>query len=364
MSSCLRVCDVGGWVDIRNPKSEIRIGRVGGPVFFFFFFFFLKNIVSIYTGSHEHRKTDSRPPRGMWGAPSGSPIARRRSVIAYVDFLRALSILAVVLGHWLISAPYLNDGAPAYSHLLDLAPWSRWLTWIFQVMPVFFFVGGFSNGVSWGSARRKGLGYREWFDARARRLIGPVLPLIVMWGLMVAVAHANGVGPGMIFIGSKVALVPVWFLAVYILVVALVPLTYAAWQRWGFASVVFSVVMAALDRRGLFCRRSARPGLAQLPLRLACRAPARLRLARSAARGGGNGAADVLRRRTRARRPDPVGAVPAQPRGCAERCRSAIRCRQSCRCSRWPRLRLVWCSLSKRRRGAGWRDGSRGPQPS
>jgi hypothetical protein len=177
--------------------------------------------------------------RALWYADS-TPESRNR----YVDFLRALSILAVVLGHWLISAPYFAGGQPAYSHLLDLAPWSRWLTWLFQVMPVFFFVGGFSNAVSWRSAQRKGLGYRQWFDARARRLIGPVLPLLLMWGAMVAVAHSNGVGPGMIAVGSKVALVPVWFLAVYMLVVALVPLSHAAWTRWGLASVVVPVLAA------------------------------------------------------------------------------------------------------------------------
>lgn len=190
--------------------------------------------------------SEDRPPRGMWRRAlwyaDRTPEARNR----YVDFLRALSILAVVLGHWLISAPYFENGAPAYSHLLDLATWTRWLTWLFQVMPVFFFVGGFSNGVSWESAQRKKLSYREWFDARTRRLIGPVLPLLVAWGVMVAVAYSNGVSAGMIRIGSKVALVPVWFLAVYIMVVALVPLSHMAWKRWGFASVVIPVAAAAL----------------------------------------------------------------------------------------------------------------------
>ena len=90
------------------------------------------------------------------------------------------------------------------------------------------------------------LSYREWFDARTRRLIGPVLPLLLAWGGMVAVAYSNGVSAGMIRIGSKVALVPVWFLAVYIMVVALVPLSHAAWKRWGFASVAIPVVAAAL----------------------------------------------------------------------------------------------------------------------
>jgi hypothetical protein len=187
-----------------------------------------------------------RPPRGLWSRAlyfaDHTPESRNR----YVDFLRALSILAVVIGHWLISAPYFIDGVPAYSHLLDLAPWSRWLTWLFQVMPIFFFVGGFSNGVSWESAQRKNTPYRAWFDSRSRRPIGPVLPLLLAWGVMVAVAHSNGVGPGMIRIGSKVALVPVWFLAVYIMVVALVPLSHAAWRRWGFVSVVLPVIAAAL----------------------------------------------------------------------------------------------------------------------
>jgi hypothetical protein len=192
------------------------------------------------------KHVEERPPRGMWGRAlwyaDRTPESRNR----YVDFLRALSILAVVVGHWLISAPYFVDGMPAYSHLLDLAPWSRWLTWLFQVMPIFFFVGGFSNGVSWESALRKDTSYREWFDARSRRLIGPVLPLLLAWGAMVAVAHSNGVGPGMIRIGSKVALVPVWFLAVYIMVVALVPLSHMAWKKMGFASVLIPVIGAAL----------------------------------------------------------------------------------------------------------------------
>ncbi len=193
-----------------------------------------------------NRETEKAPPVGLWQRAlwfaDRTPEKRNR----YVDSLRALSILAVVLGHWLISAPYFENGLPAYSHLLDLAPWSRWLTWLFQVMPIFFFVGGFSNGISWESAQRKRLSYREWFDSRSRRLIGPVLPLVLVWGAMVAVAHSNGVGPGMIRIGSKVALVPVWFLAVYIMVVALVPLTHSAWKSWGFSSVVLPVVAAAL----------------------------------------------------------------------------------------------------------------------
>ncbi|RLE17533.1 MAG: acyltransferase [Acidobacteria bacterium] len=205
-------------------------------------------------------------PRGLWTKAlwmaDRTPESRNRTV----DFLRAVSIIAVVLGHWIISAPYFSDGSPAYSHILDLAPWSQWLTWIFQVMPVFFFVGGYSNFISWRSAQRKDLGYRAWFDSRIRRLIGPVMPLIGMWAVMVAIAHANGVSPTMIFIASKVALIPVWFLAVYILVVALVPLTYRAWQRWGIATVIAPIVGAGLIDIAFFAADQHALGWLNYPL--------------------------------------------------------------------------------------------------
>src|SRR5262245_23195579 len=56
-----------------------------------------------------------------------TPASRNR----YVDFLRALSMLVVVVGHWLAAAPYLdaNDNLIS-SHILTEAPWTAWLTWI------------------------------------------------------------------------------------------------------------------------------------------------------------------------------------------------------------------------------------------
>ena len=79
-----------------------------------------------------------------------TPDSRNR----YVDFLRALSIFAVVFGHWLMAAPYVNGGGINITSLLEHQEWVRWLSWAFQVMPVFFLVGGYSNSISWQSARR------------------------------------------------------------------------------------------------------------------------------------------------------------------------------------------------------------------
>ncbi len=60
----------------------------------------------------------------------------------YVDFLRAVSITFVIIGHWLISTAYYVNGNLTPGHMLGIQPWTQWLTWLFQVMPVFFFVGG------------------------------------------------------------------------------------------------------------------------------------------------------------------------------------------------------------------------------
>ncbi len=52
----------------------------------------------------------------------------------YVDFLRAASIAVVVTGHWLMAAPVVNRAELTLSNMLHAAPWTQWLTWLFQVM--------------------------------------------------------------------------------------------------------------------------------------------------------------------------------------------------------------------------------------
>jgi hypothetical protein len=184
---------------------------------------------------------------GIWSQAAAlaakTPASRNR----YVDLLRAVSIFAVVFGHWLMAAPYIADSGIQISSMLEHQPWTRWMTWAFQVMPVFFLVGGYSNGISWQSARRRGHGYAQWLQVRIQRLAGPVLPLIVMWIILAAGAQALGVHPLMVKVASQMALIPIWFLAVYIFVVVLVPLTYTAWQRFGFKSFGLLVLLAVVN---------------------------------------------------------------------------------------------------------------------
>ncbi len=165
----------------------------------------------------------------------------------YVDFLRAFSILAVVIGHWLVAAPYIDEsGAVQGGHLLGILPWSQWLTWGFQVMPIFFLVGGYSNGVSWASTRDKGGHYSDWFASRIQRLIKPVFPVLLVWGVIAFFGTQMGIDRMIVRLATSLALVPVWFLAVYLLVTALAPLTYRLWERFGLASFLALIAAAIL----------------------------------------------------------------------------------------------------------------------
>ena len=170
----------------------------------------------------------------------------------WVDFLRAVSILAVVCGHWLMAGLYVDEaGQLQRGDLLSVSTWAAWLTWIFQVMPVFFLVGGYSNGVSWDATLRKAepgqVGkYRDWFASRVQRLITPIFPLLMLWAVLAVILTQAGLPREQIRMATEAALIPVWFLAVYLMVTGCTPLTYAAWKRFGWASFAWFVPLSML----------------------------------------------------------------------------------------------------------------------
>ena len=164
----------------------------------------------------------------------------------YVDFLRAVSILAVITGHWLTAALYYHDGSLTPGDLLEIQPGTQWLTWIFQVMPIFFIVGGYANAVSLESAHRRRIAYAGWLAARLNRLVTPLLVLLLGWALLAAILYLAGVSGDITRLASRASLIPTWFLAIYIMVVVLAPATYSAWRRWGFASLWALVAVGTL----------------------------------------------------------------------------------------------------------------------
>ncbi len=170
----------------------------------------------------------------------------------WVDFLRAVSILAVVVGHWLMAGLYIDAaGELRRGDLLSISQWAHWLTWGFQVMPVFFLVGGYANQVSWAATTAKagpdqaGV-YRDWLASRVQRLITPTFPVLLLWAALALVMTQVGLPRAQIRMATEAALIPVWFLAVYLLVTAFTPIAHRLWARLGWGSVLLFVPLAML----------------------------------------------------------------------------------------------------------------------
>ena len=166
-----------------------------------------------------------------------------------VDFYRASGVVLIVLGHWLAGSVTYHDGHFGRENPLADIPWTQWLTWIFQAVPVFFLAAGYAGAVSWTHRRANGGFSREvWLRHRLARVLGPTAVYIALVSVVVAILVAYGV-PGSVleYAGWAVAM-HLWFLAVYVVVVSLTPIAIAAQARWGlWVPAVLAVSVALLD---------------------------------------------------------------------------------------------------------------------
>src|SRR5579864_6012542 len=85
--------------------------------------------------------------------PASAPVPSSRD--RYMDGLRALSLLVVVAWHWVFTVISWHHG-PHAGNPIGSAPGLWALTWGLQVMPLFFFVGGFAHLRTWESVERSG----------------------------------------------------------------------------------------------------------------------------------------------------------------------------------------------------------------
>jgi len=170
-------------------------------------------------------------------------VAVRRS---YLDLLRVVSIAAVVIGHWLLVDISYRDGRLSGRDALGAISWAGWLTLLFQVMPVFFLVGGYVNAASWLAHRAGGGGWGTWVGARARRLLRP--SSVYLAAVVVAVVLASAVGrrPEELAQAAWLVCLHLWFLPTYLLLIALTPVMLAAHGRWGLRVPGVMAVTAAL----------------------------------------------------------------------------------------------------------------------
>jgi hypothetical protein len=165
-----------------------------------------------------------------------------------MDFLRAASIVAVVFGHWFIGIIWWQGGVIRTTSAVGVTSY-LWLgTWFFQVMPVFFFVGGFSNLVTYDSLERRGESTWAFVRSRAVRLLKPSLVFLGVWLVIQVFLHLADIGAskgltlwdgtkmlrGMLPPGATVPFGPLWFLGVYLIVIAIAPGLIHLHRRFGW----------------------------------------------------------------------------------------------------------------------------------
>ena len=166
-----------------------------------------------------------------------------------VDLYRVSGVVLIVLGHWLAGSVTYRDGYFGRQNPLVDQPWTQWLTWIFQAVPTFFLVAGYAGAVSWTHRRdTEDVSRQTWLRHRLARVLGPTTVYVGLVSAVVVVLDLRHIaGSTLEYAGWAVAM-HLWFLAVYLVVVALTPVAIAAQRRWGLlVPAVLAVGVVAVD---------------------------------------------------------------------------------------------------------------------
>lgn len=149
-----------------------------------------------------------------------------------IDLVRVVCVCVVVALHLLVasieSSP--TGGVVIGTPIQDQA-WFGPLTWVIQVMPLFFVVGGFASMRLWQRMQARGATAADFAGERIGRLLVPGLLMFAGVGVFLGAAALAGTPAQLVADGSYWIGRPLWFLGVYLVVSALVPLMAAAHRR-------------------------------------------------------------------------------------------------------------------------------------
>ena len=174
---------------------------------------------------------------------SRTPATRDR----YVDLLRVLALGLVMLGHFLMAGVVRgpDDSLVVFNSLVHL-PRAQVLTWLFQVMPVFFVVGGFSHARTWRSVTRRGGGYADFAQIRAQRLLEPTLAFVTVGVIVGLLLELSGTPSSDVSYVLRIVGQPLWFVGIYLIVMSMAPWMLRMHERFGVAVIVVLVVSVAI----------------------------------------------------------------------------------------------------------------------
>ena len=154
-----------------------------------------------------------------------------------VDYYRTSGVVLIVLGHWLAAGVTYHNGSFGRENPLVDIPWTQWLTWPLQAVPVFFLVAGYASAVSWTHwCDGEGMSPQAWLRQRLARVLGPTAVYVALVSAVVVALGVVGVAGSVLEYAGWAVAMHLWFLAVYVIVVLLTPMAMAAQRRWGLAA--------------------------------------------------------------------------------------------------------------------------------
>ncbi|WP_162893293.1 acyltransferase family protein [Microbacterium halotolerans] len=188
-----------------------------------------------------HVPTPARSTRGR--TPTAAAPGRDRSI----DLIRSASLVLVVLLHAMMVGVTVSDGDPVFENALE-TDWFGPVSWFVQMMPLFFFAGGFTAFGSWRRARARGVSASAFVAGRVLRLMAPAVALFVVIAAGLAALTLAGVPADIVATAGFRISQPLWFLGVFLLAQALVP-AMAAWheRRPAIALATLAAAAAAID---------------------------------------------------------------------------------------------------------------------
>ncbi|MGZ6779622.1 MAG: acyltransferase family protein, partial [Mycobacterium sp.] len=161
---------------------------------------------------------------------ANTPATRDRAI----DVIRIVSLVGVITGHTIMATSTIRDDVFIWTNLLTASVVFQALTWLFQIMPLFFFAGVAASVDSPPQAdgppacersahRHQGASWGNWLMRRCTRLYRPVFFYLAFW--ISALAILRYFLPEHVYepvAGISIQLL--WFLGAYVLVLAAVPL--------------------------------------------------------------------------------------------------------------------------------------------
>ncbi|WP_284754376.1 acyltransferase [Arthrobacter sp. efr-133-R2A-120] len=178
-----------------------------------------------------------------------------RSRDPVIDLARFFCLILVVLSHCMMVSPVLHpDGTVTTENTLMEQHWFEPVLWVFQVMPLFFVLGGITGLESWRRLRARGGSGVDYAQLRLLRLIRPATALLASMFVGLWAASLLGVDPEVVQLIATGAGMPLWFLAAYLATQLSVPLLARlhGHSPWLTLSGLVAAVITLDSLRGAF----------------------------------------------------------------------------------------------------------------